>query len=51
MSIEAMEATLLQAPGRVHLQVLHGPAVLRALGYKELCVVAKGEEKHLSELK
>ena len=33
------------------LELLRGPAVSGALGYKELCVAAKGEERRLLELK
>ena len=52
MSTETKEAILYgQLQEGLRLELLRGPAVSGALGYKELCVAAKGEERRLSELK
>ena len=52
MSSETKEAILYgQLQEGLRLELLSGPAVLGALGYKELCVAAKGEERRLLELK
>ena len=52
MSSETKEAILYgQLQEGLRLELLRGPAVLGALGYKELCVAAKGEERRLLELK
>ena len=52
MSSETKDAILYgQLQEGLRLELLRGPAVSGALGYKELCVAAKGEERRLSELK
>ena len=52
MSSETKEAILYgQLQEGLRLELLRGPAVSGALGYKELCVAAKGEERRLLELK
>ena len=52
MSSEMKEAILYgQLQEGLSLELFWGPAVLGALGYKELCVAAKGKVRRLSELK
>ena len=52
MSLETKEAILFgQLQEGLHMELLRGPAVSGALGYKELCAAAKNEERRLSELK
>lgn len=52
MSNEMKEAILFgQLQEGLRLELLRGPAVLGALGYMELWVATKGEERCLSELK
>ena len=52
MSVETKEAILFgQLQEGLRIELLCGPAVSGALGYKELCEAAKSEERRLSELK
>ena len=52
MSTETKEAILYgQLREGLRMEILHGPAVSGALGYRELCTAAKNEEQKLLELK
>ena len=50
MSSETKEILFGQLQEGLWMELLRGPAVLGALGYKELCVSAKTEERWLAEL-
>ena len=50
MSAETKEILFGQLQEGLRMELLRGPAVLGALGYKELCVSAKTEERGLAEL-